>query len=69
VALLKSNESVRVFYRFFIQCINIFVGTPIKKGVSDPISRFNTATFVVPVPSWYLYFQRNMSWSFLCAMN
>ena len=64
---MSPCRSFIVFYTMY--GIYIFVGTPIKKGVSDPISRFNTATFVVPVPSWYLYFQRNMSWSFLCAMN
>jgi len=35
----------------------------------DLSNRFNCTTFVVPVPSPDLDFQRYMSWSFLCAMN
>ena len=54
-------------------CIAVsIIGVPIiKRGGCGPINRFNSATFVLPVPSQDIqHFQHHISWSlFLYSMS
>ena len=64
MVFVSGSESVHIFRCLFM----IADGDPIIKMEGwNPINRLNPATFVVPVSSQDLDFQRHMSWSFLCS--
>ena len=56
---------------FVIVCYICIAVSIIKRGGWDPINRFNSATFVLPVPSQDIqHFQHHISWSlFLYSMS